>query len=251
MQALVFSDAFSDEPIAPIPQPDALIGLLRTVASASFTCSVRAQGRAESYLSRRFELNDAADAITLDAPRIPVIARSLHAGAIAQMDVMLRHVRLTFESRVLSLNGIGPKAQLQLARPHAVQQRQRHEIGRVTVPASFAMRVSLQAGEPRLSELSVLNLSSGGACLRAFGSLEDFPSGLVFERVRVRLPDGTEVTCAARVSHAVATRLSEIRVGVQFMRTSPDAELALARCIEEAARDDTTRTLPGIASLRA
>ncbi|HEU4621500.1 MAG TPA: flagellar regulator YcgR PilZN domain-containing protein, partial [Burkholderiaceae bacterium] len=142
METTVIRGELGAEPAASPPPADTTVGLLKAIANGSFVCSVRVRNRPETYLSRTFVLDETSGCITLDAPRVPVIARLLQEGAVAQVEVMLKHLRLVFEADVIRISGTNGSARLVLALPSVIRQRQRHEFGRLAMPQSFAARLS-------------------------------------------------------------------------------------------------------------
>jgi hypothetical protein len=229
MQALIDCDRVR------IDDGTEVMSLLRRSADDGALCSVRAAGRAESYLSTLRELGDDG-APTFDPPPVPVIERALVPGSVAAIDVRLRDGRVSFEARV---DHVGSR-QLRLARPSALTRLHRREMVRVRVPSGLRLALTLDPDEPLLRDMAMAEVCVSGGSLEVRGLRQRMDVGRVFARASLSLPAGQVWTVTVRVSHAGALRMvgatRELRLGVQFVQPPDGFELALAQVVGEIAR---------------
>ena len=222
-----------------VTHPAEVIGVLNEATRSRVLCSVRAAGRPETYMSRVFALDPAANALVFDVPRAPVIARALVPGSTAAVEITLDHMRVRFDAAVTRIGPHAGTLSLFVAVPQALVRRQRRESFRIAVPAASTVRLDLNRDEATLTGLRLTDLSCGGASLTLAGALEDFPVGRVYDGVRLVLDPATHYTLAARVRHAGALRLagpaSHLRIGVQFLDTPAGFEPAIAHLIDDIA----------------
>jgi c-di-GMP-binding flagellar brake protein YcgR len=216
-----------------------VLALLHACAASRATCSVRAAGRPESYLSVLHEI--AADGVAvLDPPRAPVIERALLPGSIASIELRLHDVRVSFEARVDRIAPGAGRPRLRLHRPDSLIRLQRRETHRVRVPGDTTVRLTLDASVPALSSVAMHELGIQGGALTVTGRRERFEAGTLFEHARLVLPDGDAWVVAARVVHAAVLRRhaeqAALRIGVQFVRPPPGFEAALTRLVGGIAR---------------
>ena len=113
-----------------------VLALLRRSAETRSLCSVRAAGRAETYLSPLREVAEDGEPV-IDPPRVPVIERALLPGSVAEIDVKLRDCRVTFESRVSRIELADGKPRLRLERPASLVRIQKRETFRVRCPPGW------------------------------------------------------------------------------------------------------------------
>ena len=222
-----------------VDDPAEVLALLRRAASARALCSVRAAGRAETYLSPL--LSVAADgAVELDAPRAPLIERLLSTGGLAAVELRLPECRVTFESRTEHVGAAHGRTRIRLARPESVVRLQRRETYRVRVPEDLAMSLTLDAADPALSALRLHDVSTQGGSLTVTGVRERFGAGTVFGGARLVLPDGSDWSLALRVIHAAVLRRrgdgGDLRIGIQFMQPPAGFETAVAHWVGRIAR---------------
>lgn len=224
-----------------VTDPVEVHAYLREATRARILCSVRAAGRAESYLSRLFAIDATSGALVFDTPRAPVIARVLVPGGIATVELTLHHVRIHFDAPVAQIAPYQDEVSLFLAMPDAIVRLQRRENYRIAVPTRRSVRLTLDPAHPGLRDLKLSDLSCGGASIALAGSLDDYPAGRVFERAHLTLDEEREFMLDVRVRHASAVRLSgaigDLRLGVQFINTPAGFEPAVARLVNEIALD--------------
>lgn len=216
-----------------------VLALLRRSAETRSLCSVRAAGRAETYLSPLREVAEDGEPV-IDPPRVPVIERALLPGSVAEIDVKLRDCRVTFESRVSRIELADGKPRLRLERPASLVRIQKRETFRVQVPAGMALRLTLDGSDPALTAVPMHDICVQGGSLSVTGARERIGAGKVFDRASLALPDGSEWPIALRVIHTgVVRRLAEggeLRVGVQFVQTRAGFETAVAQLVGGIAR---------------
>ncbi|HVL55362.1 MAG TPA: flagellar regulator YcgR PilZN domain-containing protein [Burkholderiaceae bacterium] len=223
-----------------IESPQAIREYLCGAAASRASCSLRASGRPDSFVSRLSGLDDDANALILDAPRAPVIERVLPPGASASIEFALDHVRILFESRVQRFAAHGGAIAVFVAMPDALFRLQRRETFRVSVPDEAGLRLTLEPGQPGLTELALQNLSTGGVAVLATGNLARFETGRVFHNAMLELRDGQRFELALRVRHAAVMRRvgtdCQLRVGLQFLQVPPGFEMAISRAMTEFSR---------------
>jgi len=222
-----------------------ILTLLRESAASRATCSVRAAGRPESYLSVLHGIGDDGVAV-LDPPRAPVIERALAPGSVASIDLRLHDTRVSFQARVDRIALSQGKPLLRLLRPESLTRLQRRDTHRIRVPGDTTVRLTLDPELPVLSALTMHDLSIQGGSLTVTGRREHFEAGTLFERARLTLPDDTEWPLAVRVVHCGVLRRhadsAELRIGVQFIRLPTGFEAAITRLVGGIAR-----RVPGLA----
>lgn len=219
-----------------------VLALLRRSAAVRALCSVRAAGRPETYLSPLRELGDEGQPL-LEAPRAPVIGRALVPGSVAAIELRLPECRVSFESRVKGIAPIGGKPVLRLERPVAVTRLHKRETVRVRLPGGAGVLLTLDESDRALSALPMNDLCVQGGSLSLTGVCERFEAGKVFERGRLRLPDGEEWPVTLRVVHAGVVRRQadrgEMRIGVQFVQPVEGFETAVGQLVGAIARGAT------------
>jgi c-di-GMP-binding flagellar brake protein YcgR len=224
-----------------IVEREDVLECLRRAAAAHVTCTVRASGRPESYISRLRSLDESSADLCFDAPRAPVIDRAMGPGAMATVEFKLDEIRVSFEAPVRRIAPGNGGVFLHLGIPSTIEQPQRRDSFRVTVPGHLAVRMTIDRGAPLLRELPVENLSIGGASLSATASLEHFEPGRVFEGGELIMPDDRVYALTLRVRHASARRLvgqvGQLSIGLQFLRRPGGLEQVLAALIDEIARE--------------
>ena len=224
-----------------VNNPVDVMGYLREAARSRILCNVRAAGHGESYLSRLFAIDDNTDALVFDTPRAPVIARLLTPGATVSIELTLHHVRIHFDASIRQIGAYQGEPSLFVAIPDAIVRLQRRENYRISVPARRSVRLTLNPEHPGLRNLKLADLSCGGASITLSGTLDEYPTGKVFEHAQLSLDEDTEFIVDARVRHASALRMSglvgELRIGLQFTNTPPGFEPAVARLVNEIALD--------------
>ena len=224
-----------------VTNPIELRAYLRQAAGAHILCSVRGQGRADSYLSRLFAIDPSSGNLVFDTPRSPTIARTLTPGAYATVELTLAHVRIHFDAAVVAIADYAGEPSLFLAPPEQLTRLQRRESFRIAVPARLPIRLTIDPDQPSLSNLKLENLSVGGACVTVVGSPQAFPVGKVFDASRLVLDEETAFSLSTRIRHATEIRLSgnlgDMRIGLQFLRPPPGFEPTVARLVNTIARD--------------
>ncbi len=224
-----------------VANPREITGYLRSVIKERVLCAVRAAGKPESFLSQLIAVRDDG-MIVFDAPRAPVIVRSLVASACAMVEFTLQDVRIAFEAELARLGDHEGDAAIFLKPPQRIYRFQRRDNYRVTVPARRPVRISLDPADAAVAKLRLADLSCGGASVMLRGALEAFPIGREFDAAQLQVEeDADPFTIAVRIRHAVAVRMAgtigELRIGVQFVRTPAGFEPAVARLVNEIARD--------------
>jgi c-di-GMP-binding flagellar brake protein YcgR len=224
-----------------VHSPSEIAGYLRGVARDRVMCSVRAAGKPESFLSQLIAIDDRGQ-LVFDAPRAPVILRSLSSVGRASVEFTLADVRIVFEVDLLRSGDYQGDQVVFLRMPSSIHRFQRRDNYRVSVPGRRPVRLSLDSNEPLLKDLKLADLSCGGASVNLRGTLEHFPIGRQFEAAELVIEEDQEpFRLVLRVRHAVAVRLSgsigDLRIGVQFVRTPAGFEPAVSRLVNEIARD--------------
>lgn len=224
-----------------VGNPREIAGYLQGVIKERVLCSLRAAGKPESFLSHLIAIDDRGQLI-FDAPRAPVIVRSLVASGKAAVEFTLSDVRIAFEAEVIRIADHEGDPAVFVKTPANIYRFQRRDNYRVSVPQRRPVRLSLDMAEPALRGLRLADLSCGGASVIVKGALEHFPIGRQFEGVELLLDEEDEpLVLTVRVRHAVAIRLSgamgDLRIGVQFVRTPAGFEPRVSRLVNEIARD--------------
>ncbi|CAN5127302.1 hypothetical protein BH09PSE6_BH09PSE6_31000 [soil metagenome] len=224
-----------------VGNPREIAGYLQDVIKERVLCSLRAAGKPESFLSHLISIDERGQLI-FDAPRAPVIVRSLVASGRAAIEFTLADVRIAFEAEVIRIADHQGDPAVFVKIPASIYRFQRRDNYRVSVPQRRPVRLSLDLAEPALRGLRLADLSCGGASIILKGALEHFPVGRQFETAELVLEEDDEpLVLTVRVRHAVAIRLSgamgDLRIGVQFVRTPPGFEPRVSRLVNEIARD--------------
>ncbi|HYF61117.1 MAG TPA: flagellar regulator YcgR PilZN domain-containing protein [Burkholderiaceae bacterium] len=223
-----------------VDDPAEVMALLERSARARVLCSVRAAGRAETYLSPLHSI-DEGGAVELDAPRAPVIERLLVPGGTASVDLRLSDCRVSFEARVERVgHAAGGRTRIRLARPDWLMRLQRRETYRVRVPEDLPVRMTLDPADAAMVGLQLHDLSTQGGSVSVTGVRQRFGAGTVFSGGRLVLPDGTEWQLAFRVIHAAVLRRrgegGDMRLGLQFVHPPAGFETAVGQWVGRIAR---------------
>jgi hypothetical protein len=219
-----------------------VLEVLRQSAASRAMCSVRAAGRAETYLSPLRELGDDGEPV-LDPPRAPVIERALVPGSVASIDLRLSDCRVSFETRVARIGPVGGRPVLRLERPSAMVRLRKRETIRVQIPEGVAVRLTLDPSEPALTAVRMHDLCVQGGSVTLHGVRERFEHGRLFEHARLVMPDATEWPVSLRVVHTGVVRRvadrGEMRVGLQFVHPAERFEAAVGGLVGAIARGTT------------
>jgi c-di-GMP-binding flagellar brake protein YcgR len=216
-----------------------ILALLRQSAEARATCTIRASGRSESYLSPLREL-DADGAIRVDMPRAPFIGHALRQGSHAAIEARLPDFRIAFDARIAEAGPSGHHAALRLERPDTLLRIERRASVRVRVPVDADLRLTLDPMRPSLRDLQLSDLSRLGAAVTARAVPDRIEPGRLFESARLRLPGGAEWPMIARVAHTACLRrlgnAADLLIGLQFIPSVEGFETAVARVVGQIAR---------------
>ena len=215
--------------------------LLRQSLDAHVSCTIRATGRPESYLSPLRALDDDG-AIRLDMPRAPFIGQALRPGGHASIEARLPVCRIAFDARIAEVGPSGRPAALRLERPDSVLRIERRASVRVRVPADADLRLTLDRAQPTLRDLPLSDISRLGAAVTARGVPDRIEPGRLFEAASLRLPGGADWPLTARVAHTACLRrhgnTSDLLLGLQFLPTVDGFETAVARIVGRIARGE-------------
>jgi c-di-GMP-binding flagellar brake protein YcgR len=223
-----------------VTEPQAISRLLHEAAQAGVTCSIRVSSRADQHLAKMLAFDEQNETLAFEPPRAPYLERAMAPGIGANVDIKDGGRRGTFDTRVVGIVRRNGGTALLLARPDAVVRHLRRESFRVAVPASVALRLTIDPDDVRGRDLPVENVGPDGMMVSLAGSLDRFEPGRTFDRGSIVLPDGQSFQVALRVRHAAATRMSgpagELKVGLRFVQPPAGLEPALSRLIDSIAK---------------
>ncbi|WP_085318331.1 flagellar brake protein [Derxia lacustris] len=226
-----------------ITNPIEVLGWMRAIAERRVLCSMATPDGTSSFLSPLTRVDERNRTLLLDAPRDRSIERRLLGDREGVCDLILDNIRIAFDVRVRGTVEPGPTNPTVASRgllldvPPRLHRLQRRESFRVLVPPRLAPRLKIREFD---ADWRVRDLSVGGIGITLPNSTLLPENGHVFEDASLDL-DGERFFMGLRVCHVTSgdprALKPEWRMGLAFIKPSAGLEPAIARTVNEMARE--------------
>ena len=226
-----------------ISNPIEVLGWMRTIAERRVLCSVTTPDGRSSFLSPLARVDDRKRTMLVDAPRDRSIERALVNEREGICDVLLDNIRIAFDVSVRGTVEGGDDTTghsgrgVVLAVPNRLHRLQRRESFRVLVPPRLAPRLRIRGFE---ASWKVRDLSVGGVGIVLPNDTLLPEVGHVFEDASLDLED-MRYFMSLRVCHVTTADPRQLkpewRMGLQFIKPSAGLEPAIARAVNDMARE--------------
>jgi len=226
-----------------ITNPIEVAGWMRAIAERRVLCSMSTPDGTASFLTPLSRIDERKRTMILDAPRDTGLERKLVSVGEGVCDLILDNIRIAFDVTVRSAVEGGPLTTghsgrgLLLALPPRLHRLQRRDSYRVLVPPRMAPRLRIRELEV---DLKLHDLSCGGLGLMLPNTTLLPEPGYVFEDATLDLDD-ERFFMGLRLCHMTSADpralKPEWRIGMQFIKPSAGLEPAIARAVNDIARD--------------
>lgn len=165
--------------------------------------------------------------------RLPVRVQALTLFGVVRAEFELGGASYQFVTSVLELG-----EETVLRTPSTIEEHQRRRADRRVLPSPLPGRIRWALSEYD-ADCDVVDLSSSGCSVVISGNKIPVPPGVLVDRLRIPL-ESQVLTLRGRIVTSAPTGQGRIRCGVEFLGTTDEERLLLARFL-------VLKTMPGLA----